>query len=131
MAVDFNLPILVVHNNATQRAITKRFMNGLGFNSVENASGSRSALEMMNKKRYGLVIAAWEMDIAEGDGRYLLERMQGGDEALRSIPLVMIFGRSDSKVISGAIDLGMKSYVTYPFDQSSLKKALVRVLGEF
>ena len=68
MALDFNMPVLVVDDYRTMVRIIRNFLNQLGFADVDGASDGGAALKMMHEKDYGLVISDWNMEPMTGYG---------------------------------------------------------------
>ena len=61
MAVDKNMPILIVDDFNTMLRVVKNLLRQLGFNNVDEASDGSQALEMMRgaDNNFGLVISDW------------------------------------------------------------------------
>jgi DNA-binding NarL/FixJ family response regulator len=131
MPVDPAKPILVVHPNTSRRSVIKRYVDSIGFTTIEEASGGRVALEKLRATDYTIVVSAWSMEASEGDGESLLTATRAHAGTARPVPVVMVFDTGDPPQIKRAIDLGAAGYVVIPFAQSALKKALVQGLGEF
>ena len=87
MALDFNMPVLVVDDYRTMVRIIRNFLNQLGFADVDGASDGGAALKMMHEKDYGLVISDWNMEPMTG---YELLREVRADDHLSQTPFIVV-----------------------------------------
>ena len=87
MALDFNMPVLVVDDYRTMVRIIRNFLNQLGFADVDGASDGSAALKMMHEKDYGLVISDWNMEPMTG---YELLREVRADDHLSRTPFIVV-----------------------------------------
>src|SRR5579863_7541727 len=76
MAVNANMPILIVDDNRTMVRITSQLLRQAGFVDVDGASDGAEALAMVQAKPYRLVISDWNM--AEVSGLDLLRKLRTG-----------------------------------------------------
>lgn len=129
MTVNFSDPILVVHPSTTQRNLTKRMLAAIGFSQIKEATSGNAAVEILKTVSCQSIVSAWSM--ADGDGKLLLELIRSGSVVPSTLPVIIVFDQSSPSVINGAAMAGMTAYVVSPFDQSSLKKAMVKGLGVF
>ena len=70
MAVDKNMPILIVDDYDTMLRIIKNLLRQLGFKNLDEASDGSQALEMMRgaDNNFGLVLSDWNMEPMFADG---------------------------------------------------------------
>ena len=61
MALDFNMPVLVVDDYRTMVRIIRNFLNQLGFADVDGASDGGAALKMMHEKGSLSPIGTWSL----------------------------------------------------------------------
>jgi len=66
MALDLNMPILVVDDYKTMIRIIRNLLKQLGFDDVDEASDGTEALGKMKERKYGLVISDWNMEPMTG-----------------------------------------------------------------
>lgn len=85
-----NLQMLVVDDNRTMRRFIRSFLLKLGFLKVDEALDGVAALTKMRDKRYGLVIADWNMETMSG---YELLRQVRADASLKQIPFIIMTRR--------------------------------------
>jgi two-component system chemotaxis response regulator CheY len=83
MAVNTNMPVLVVDDYKTMVRIIRNLLKQLGFANVDEAADGTAALDMMRNKQYGLVISDWNMEPMTG---YELLREMRADDRLPRTP---------------------------------------------
>ena len=128
MAVDLQMPLLIVDDYKTMLRIIRNLLKQLGFNNVDEAIDGSSALTKMREKGYGLVISDWNMEPMTG---LQLLREVRADAALKETPFVMITAESKTENVVAAKQAGVDNYIVKPFNAETLKKKLVSVIGDF
>ncbi len=66
MAVDKNMHVLVVDDYKAMTRIIRNLMQELGFGNVDEATCGPSALQLIRKNTYGLVLSDWNMQPMTG-----------------------------------------------------------------
>ncbi len=117
MAFDPSAPVLVVDGHDAEIAILRALLRRLRAVNVDDAADGGAALAKMRAKRYGLVIASWDM--APLTGRDFLYEMRS-DPGLSRIPVV-VTGESKSDNVISAKRAGANSYIVKPFNAQALK----------
>ncbi len=128
MAVDKNMPILIVDDYKTMLRIIKNLLKQIGFDNVDEATDGTMAFEKMGEKRYGLVISDWNMEPMSG---YELLKKVRADEAKKATPFIMITAESKTENVVKAKEAGVNNYIVKPFNAGTLKQKLESVFGEF
>ena len=128
MAVDQNMPILIVDDYKTMLRIIRNLLNQLNFGNVEEAADGKSALEKMRSKPPDLVISDWNMEPMTG---IQLLREVRADATLKDTPFIMITAESKTENVVAAKEAGVSNYIVKPFNAETLKSKMVSVLGEF
>jgi two-component system chemotaxis response regulator CheY len=128
MAVDLNMPVLIVDDYKTMLRIIRNLLKQIGFNNVDEATDGKAALEKMQQRKYGLVISDWNMEPMTG--LELLKEVRA-DEGLRPTPFIMITAESKTENVVAAKEAGVNNYIVKPFNAATLKTKLTSVLGEF
>ncbi len=126
MPVDLTTPILVVDDFGTMIRIIRHFLKHLGFRDVDDASDGAEALEMLRKKRYGLVISDWNMEPMTG--YELLERVRE-DRHPSPVPFIMVTAESRTSNVIAAKNAGVDNYIVKPFNAATLRGKIESVLG--
>ena len=128
MAVDLQMPLLIVDDYKTMLRIIRNLLKQLGFTNVDEAVDGSSALTKMRDKGYGLVISDWNMEPMTG---LQLLREVRADASLKETPFVMITAESKTENVVAAKQAGVDNYIVKPFNAETLKKKLVSVIGDF
>lgn len=128
MAVEMNMPILVVDDYATMVRIIKNLLGQLGFSNIDDASDGQAALAKLKEKPFGLVISDWNMEPMTG---FELLREVRGDEKLKSTPFIMVTAESKTENVIAAKKAGVNNYIVKPFNAQTLKMKIAAVLGDF
>lgn len=128
MAVDKNMPILIVDDYKTMLRIVRNLLKQLGFENVDEATDGASALEKLNVGNYSLVISDWNMEPMTG--LELLKTVRSGAKNPQ-IPFIMVTAESKTENVIAAKQAGVNNYIVKPFNAETLKTKLVGVLGDF
>lgn len=128
MAVDKNMPILIVDDYKTMLRIIRNLLKQLGFTNVDEAMDGGEALTKLRASPFGLVISDWNMDPMTG--LQLLKEVRS-DEALKTTPFVMITAESKTENVIAAKQAGVNNYIVKPFNAATLKSKLTSVIGQF
>lgn len=128
MPVDKNMNVLIVDDYKTMLRIVNSLLRTLGFVNVDEATDGTMALEMFQKKHYGLVISDWNMEPMSG--LELLKRVRAGNDN-KDVPFIMVTAESKTENVVAAKQAGVNNYIVKPFNAETLKTKLTAVLGEF
>jgi len=128
MAVDKNMPILIVDDYKTMLRIIRNLLSQLGFNNVEEATDGSMAFEKLESGQYKLIISDWNMEPMSGLD--LLKKVRG-DARFSSLPFIMITAETKADNVVVAKEAGVNNYIVKPFNAATLKGKLAAVFGEF
>jgi len=128
MAVEMNMPILVVDDYATMIRIIRNLLGQLGFSNIDEASDGVAALAKLREKSFGLVISDWNMEPMTG---FELLREVRADDKLKSTPFIMVTAESKTENVIAAKKAGVNNYIVKPFNAQTLKMKIAAVLGDF
>lgn len=128
MAVDMNMPILIVDDYKTMLRIIRNLLKQLGFNNVDEATDGSAALSKLRAKEYGLVISDWNMEPMTG---IQLLREVRADAKMLDLPFIMITAESKTENVIAAKEAGVSNYIVKPFNAATLKAKLTSVIGNF
>ncbi|MEE8607712.1 MAG: response regulator [Nitrospiraceae bacterium] len=128
MAVDINMPILIVDDYKTMLRIIRNLLKQLDFNNVDEASDGAEALKLLREKNFELVISDWNMEPMTG---LQLLREVRSDIKLKKLPFIMITAESKTENVVAAKEAGVSNYIVKPFNAETLKQKLASVLGDF
>ncbi|WP_414476007.1 response regulator [Microvirga sp. M2] len=127
MALDLSIPVLVVDDYQTMIRIIKNLLKQIGFTDVDEAKDGTEAFDKLKEKKYGLVISDWNM--APMTGYELLQKVRA-DEALNSLPFIMITAEAKTENVVAAKQAGVNNYIVKPFNAETLKAKISAVFGE-
>ena len=128
MAVDKNMPILIVDDYKTMLRIIRNLLKQIGFTNVDEATDGTAALQKLREGKFKLVISDWNMEPMTG---IELLREVRDDASLKNIPFIMVTAESKTENVVIAKEAGVSNYIVKPFNAATLKSKLVGVLGEF
>jgi two-component system chemotaxis response regulator CheY len=128
MAVDKEIPILIVDDYKTMLRILRGLLSQLGFRNIEEATDGKTALAKLRNDDFGLVISDWGMEPM--DGLQLLKTIRA-DEKLKRIPFIMVASDSKPDDVMKAKQAGVSNFILKPFNADTLKNKLTSVLGPF
>ncbi|MDO8420942.1 MAG: response regulator [Parvibaculum sp.] len=128
MAVQMNMPILIVDDYRTMLRIVRNLLSKLGFTDIDEAADGETALAMLKSREYGLVISDWNMQPMTG---FELLKVVRADDVLKTMPFIMVTAESKVENVVAARQAGVNNYIIKPFSGAVLKAKLKAVLGEF
>ncbi len=128
MAVDKNMPILIVDDYKTMLRIIRNLLKQIGFDNVEEATDGTEALQKLRENKFGLIISDWNMEPMTG---IELLREVREDDNLKKMPFIMVTAESETENVVIAKEAGVSNYIVKPFNAATLKSKLNGVLGEF
>lgn len=127
MALDVQMPILVVDDYKTMIRIIRNLLKQLGFEDIDDAADGTEALEKMKQRRYGLVISDWNMEPMTG---YELLKQVRADAALCKTPFIMVTAESKTENVIAAKKAGVNNYIVKPFNAQTLKGKIEAVFSD-
>lgn len=127
MAVDLQMPVLVVDDYKTMIRIIRNLLKQLGFGDVDDAADGTEALAKMKQRKYGLVISDWNMEPMTG---YELLKEVRSDESLNRTPFIMVTAESKTENVIAAKKAGVSNYIVKPFNATTLKAKIDAVFGD-
>lgn len=128
MAVDKNMPILIVDDYKTMLRIIRNLLKQLGFTNVDEAMDGGEALTKMKTTDFDLVISDWNMEPMTG--LQLLKEVRA-DDSLKKTPFIMITAESKTENVVAAKEAGVNNYIVKPFNAATLRTKLTSVIGTF
>ncbi|MBO6755215.1 MULTISPECIES: response regulator [unclassified Roseibium] len=127
MALDLQMPVLVVDDYKTMIRIIRNLLKQLGFEDIDDAADGTEALEKMKQRRYGLVISDWNMEPMTG---YELLKQVRADSGLSKTPFIMVTAESKTENVIAAKKAGVNNYIVKPFNAQTLKGKIEAVFSD-
>jgi len=124
--MDLNMEVLIVDDFATMRRILKNILKQIGFTNISEADDGKSALNMLKKQKFDLVLCDWNMP--EMPGIELLKQVRA-DDGLKDMPFVMVTAEAQKENILAAVQAGVSNYVVKPFTAETISEKLEKVFG--
>lgn len=115
--------ILVVEDEKNISTLICMALSQVGY-KCETASDGEIAADMLEKKRYDLILL--DVMLPKFDGFELIEYIKDYD-----IPVIFITAKSDVKDRVKGLNLGADDYITKPFDVSELQARVEAVLRRY
>lgn len=122
--MDKNIKILVVDDFSTMRRIIKNLLRDLGFTNTDEADDGTTALPMLQKGGYDLLITDWNMPGMQGID--LLKAVRA-DPKLATMPVMMVTAEQKKEQIIEAAKAGVNGYIVKPFTAATLKEKLEKI----
>jgi two-component system, chemotaxis family, chemotaxis protein CheY len=121
--------ILIVDDSIPMRAVIKKIIKASGFDVGEcfEASNGREALKVLNEEWLDLVLTDYNMP--DMNGLELVEEMKR-DEALASMPVVMVTTEGSKERVEEFMAKGIIGYIKKPFTPEQIKQKLIEIMGE-
>ena len=116
--------ILIVDDFSTMRRIVKNLLADLGFTNTAEAEDGNSALAALRSGPFDFVVTDWNMPGMTGID---LLRAIRADEALKSLPVLMVTAENTREQIIAAAQAGVNGYIVKPFTAVTLKEKIDRI----
>jgi two-component system, chemotaxis family, chemotaxis protein CheY len=119
--------VLIVDDSPAMRSFVKRVleMSGFDMSTCHEAGNGKEALELLSNEWVDVVLTDINMPVM--NGQEFVQNL-AANEALRSIPVIVVStDRTDDRVRE-MIALGAKGYVKKPFQPEELREELEKVL---
>jgi CheY-like chemotaxis protein len=117
--------ILSVDDSKTVRASLSRLFSSFACELCEAVNG-REGLEVAARERPDLIILDYNMPVMNGVS--MLQRLRE-DAELRRIPVIMLTTESSAENVATVARLGVRDYVTKPFNEELLLAKAARVVS--
>lgn len=122
--MDKNLKILIVDDFSTMRRIVKNLLGDLGYSNTTEADDGKTAWPLLQSGNFDFVVTDWNMPGMSGID---LLRAIRGDEALKTLPVLMVTAEAQRDQIIDAAKAGVSGYIIKPFTAATLKEKLDKI----
>jgi len=120
-----NPKILSIDDSKTIRMLLKRLFAPFVCELFEAGDG-QEGLEVVNREKPDLIILDYNMPVM--DGVTMLRQMRENPEFKR-LPVIMLTAEASPEIIGTVARLGVRDYVTKPFDSDQLLDKVIRVVN--
>jgi DNA-binding response OmpR family regulator len=111
---------LVVDANPTSRSVLMQNLRGFGFLSVKQANRIIDARDMLEHRKYDVVICDYHFDNGDESGQDLLEELRREQMLPYSTVFVMVTAEATYAKVAEAAESALDSYLVKPFSASTL-----------
>jgi DNA-binding response OmpR family regulator len=116
--------VLVVDDDATDRIVLFRLLEGLGYHATVVDSGA-AAVELLRSEPFDLILL--DLFMPGSDGYAVLEAMKS-DARVCDVPVVVVSALDDRKAFVRAVEMGAEDYLDKPVDPVLLGTRINAVL---
>lgn len=109
--------IMVVDDEVVNVRVVHKQLERLGYQNLASTTDSTQVLQQLRQQQPDLLLL--DVMMPEVSGFEILEAMQS-DDALRSIPVLVLTAMSDRKTRLAALELGASDFLEKPIDQAEL-----------
>lgn len=111
---------LVVDANPTSRSVLMQNLREFGFGVVKQASRAIDAREMLEHRRYDLVVCEETFDNSSASGQELLEELRREQMLPYATVFVMVTSEATYSKVAEAAESALDSYLVKPFSANTL-----------
>jgi chemosensory pili system protein ChpA (sensor histidine kinase/response regulator) len=119
------LAALVVDDSITMRRVTQRLLERRGA-KVLTARDGLDAITVLQEHAVDVILLDIEMPRMDG---YQFATHVRNDARLKDLPIIMITSRSGEKHRAKAIEIGVNDYLSKPYQEGQLIKAIESLVG--
>ena len=116
---------LIVDDFSTMRRILRNLLKEIGFGNAEEAEDGVVALSMLKASKFDFVVS--DINMPNMNGFELLKSVRA-DEALKSIPFLMVTAEAKKDDIVQAAQGGASGYIVKPFTKATLEEKVQKIL---
>jgi signal transduction histidine kinase/PAS domain-containing protein/ActR/RegA family two-component response regulator len=109
--------ILIVEDNMLNRMVAERYLRNAGL-QVFSAENGQKALELFEREDIDIIFMDLQMPIM--DGIETTQRIKELKSDKRNVPIVALTANASPKVRNQVLEMGMKGYITKPFNPDEL-----------
>jgi two-component system, chemotaxis family, sensor kinase CheA len=121
------LPVLVVDDSMTTRMLEKSILESAGY-SVELALSGEEGIELLRRKRVGMILV--DVEMPGMDGFTFIERIRA-DSDLRETPAILVTSLASNEHIKRGRDVGANGHIVKSeFNQADLLAMIERLMRQ-
>ncbi|WP_440875361.1 response regulator [Thalassotalea sp. PLHSN55] len=118
------MKILVADDMISMRHVLIHILRSLDYTDIDEAIDGIQAFEMLQKKRYDVLITDFHMP--KLDGHQLLERVRNHAKLAR-LPVLMISCEASKEKIQSIIASKVTGFIVKPFTAKTIEKQLNKI----
>jgi len=118
---------LIVDDFSTMRRILRNLLKEIGFGNAEEAEDGVVALNMLKTSKFDFVVS--DINMPNMNGFELLKNVRS-DEALKTIPFLMVTAEAKKDDIVQAAQGGASGYIVKPFTKATLEEKVQKIMAK-
>ncbi|HLL12156.1 MAG TPA: response regulator [Rubrivivax sp.] len=111
---------LVVDGNPTSRSVLTQHLRSFGFGTVKQVAKVLEARDILEHRRFDLVLCDYHFDNGEESGQDLLEELRREQMLPYATVFVMVTGDATYQKVAEAAEAALDSYLIKPFSANTL-----------
>ena len=115
---------LVIDGNPTSRSVMLQHMRSFGFGTVKMATRILEARDMLEHRRFDVVLCDYHFENGEESGQDLLDELRREQMLPYSTVFVMVTGEATYAKVAEAAESALDSYLVKPFSANTLFERL-------
>lgn len=115
---------LVIDGNQTSRSVLLQQLRDFGFGTVKAAGRIVDAREMLERRRFDLVVCDYHFENGGESGQDLLEELRREQLLPYSTVFIMVTGDATYQKVTEAAEAALDSYLIKPFSANTLYERL-------
>ena len=126
MDIDKTIHILIAEDDTPNRQLLLNILTTTGFSNVVEAENGKIAWDLLNSKKFDLLLTDWMMP--EMDGLDLLKKIRKSSGELKHLPVMMITALGKSDDILKAAQWDINGYIVKPYSVNTILAKIANVL---
>jgi signal transduction histidine kinase/CheY-like chemotaxis protein len=123
-----SINILIVEDNRVNQLLVKNMLKKFGFSKFDCAENGRTALEILKKNKYHLILM--DIQMPEMDGYEITREIRTKfPSPVRETPIIALTADASEKEKMHAREAGMNDYVVKPYTPEELYTTMSRYIG--
>lgn len=110
--------VLIVDDNRQMRFLVRSILRAAGLHRAVEAEGADQAIDAVHRLPIDLTILDWHM--APTDGLALTHQIRHSDQAISTMPIVMLTAHTERSRVAAARDAGVHGIVRKPISTQLL-----------
>jgi two-component system chemotaxis response regulator CheY len=119
------IKFLIVDDFATMRRIVRNLLKEIGHQNADEAEDGQDALKKLRASAFDFVVS--DVNMPNMNGFELLRQIRA-DDALKSLPVLMVTAEAKKEDIITAAQAGASGYIVKPFTKATLEEKLAKIL---
>lgn len=120
------IKILIVDDHSATRELVRAVLRGNDSYEIISAEDGHSALIMLSKERFDIIVCDWNMPNVTG--LEVLKQVRD-NPSTRYTPFIMLTAEAYRESVAAALEAGVTDYVAKPFTASILLAKIEKALS--